>query len=232
MRTLIINGTDISTYGATLLTVDYGYSKVITYKDWLRGTKNPLFYEQDTQYTTATYKILVEAADRKALDAASSNLAALARLGKYQVSDADFYIDGDLVDAEDNPISSKAKEVTIKVEGIKTQPESKIFSPGLGEEIKFVPKGNCEVPARFRITMDMGYTVFYLTVNGKEYRITNLPTKSYLTIDGIKGRVDYGGANKIDDYQAWDFPTLIGGQENTIEITGGSLQIDYDGRWM
>lgn len=232
MRTLVINNTDISTLGATLLTVDYGYSKVTTYKDWLRGTLNPLFYEQDTQYTTATFKVLVEAANRKELDAASSNLVALARKGKYQVSNVDFYVDGDLVDAEDNPISSKAKEVTIKVEGIKTQHDIKSFSPGLGEEIVFTPVGNCEVPARFRILLDMGYTSFTLKVNGKYYNLRNLPTVSYLTIDGIEGKVDYGGGNKIDDYLSWEFPTLIGGKENTIELTGGSIQITYDGRWM
>lgn len=232
MRTLVINNTDISTLGATLLTVDYGYSKVTTYKDWLRGTLNPLFYEQDTQYTTATFKVLVEAANRKELDAASSNLVALARKGKYQVSDVDFYVDGDLVDAEDSPISSKAKEVTIKVEGIKTQHELKIVVPNLGEAATFIPLGNCEVPAKFRIVMDMGYANFFLTVNGKDYKVTNVPDVSTITIDGIEGKVDYGGLNKIEDYKAWDFPTLIGGKENTIEVTGGSVYIEYDGRWM
>lgn len=232
MRTLTINNTDVATLGATLLTVDYGYSKVITYKDWLRGTHSPLFYEQETQYTTAEYKMLVEAANRKALDTACSNLVALARKGQYQVTDCDWYIDGDIVEAEDNNISPLAREVTIRVEGIKTQHEIKILVPDLGEAATFTPVGNCEVPAKFRITMDMGHTSFFLTVNGKDYKINNVPDKSYLTIDGIKGTVDYGGLNKIEDYMAWEFPTLIGGQENTIELTGGSVQIEYDGRWV
>lgn len=80
--------------------------------------------------------------------------------------------------------------------------------------------------------MDMGYVSYFLVVNDKTYKITNTSEKATLVIDGIKGRVEYNGVNKIEDYQAWDFPTLIGGQENTIEISGGTLEIEYDGRWM
>ena len=231
MRTLIINGKDIAELGATLLTVDYGYSKVITYKDWLKGSKNPLFYSQDTQYTTATFKILVEAASRKELDAASSNLASLARKGTYKVSDSDWYIDGDITNVEDDPINSKAKEVTISIEGIKSQNESKYITFKDGKAT-YTPVGNCEVPARFQITMDIGYVNYFLTVNGTTYKINNTSTRSTLDINGIKGQVYYGGANKIEDYQAWDFPTLIGGKENTIEISGGTLLLEYTGRWM
>lgn len=232
MRTLTINNTDVSTLGATLLTVDYGYSTVITYKDWLRGTHSPLFYEQETHYTTAEYKFLVEAANRKALDTACSNLVALARKGKYQVTDCDWYIDGNIVEAEDNNISPLAREVTIRVEGIKTEPGEFFDVVPIGETVTFTPKGNCEVPVKIRILPDQGYTTYTLTLNGKDYIIKNLTTVSYLDIDGINGTVDYGGGNKIEDYLAWEFPTIIGGQENTIALTGGSVRIEYDGRWV
>lgn len=232
MRTLVINDTDITTLGATLLSIDYGYSEVITYKDWLKGSMNPIFYSQDVRYTTAAYKILVEASNRKELDLASSNLVALARKGKYQATDADFFIDGNFVSAEDTPINDKAKEIIITVEGIKSQHESRIFAPAVGEVITFTPLGNCEVPARFMITMSQGYPNYFLTVNGKDYKIKNTSTKSSITVDGILGGVIYGGGNKIEDYVEWEFPTLIGGKENTIEITGGTLTITYDGRWM
>ena len=233
MRTLKINGTDIATLGATLLTVDYGYSKVNTYKDWLKGAKNPLYFSQDTQYTTAEFKILVEANDRAALDLASSNLVALARKAKFQVSTDKFYVDGDLTDASDNPISSKAKEVTITIEGIKSQDDKLSFGVPIGETTKFTPIGNVEVPAKFRLLLNVGMPSCTLTVNGKSYVLDKTTERSYLTIDGINGKVEYGGINHIEDYQAWDFPTILCGQENTISMSaGGEVEITYTGRWM
>lgn len=239
MRTLTINGTDITTLGATLLTVDYGYSKVTTYKDWLRNAKNPLFYGQDVTYTTAQFKILVEAETRGDLDLASSNLVALAQHGKFQVTDADFYINGDLTDAEDSPISSKAKEVTITIEGIKSKDDVIIDVIPLAEVLSVTPVGNVEAAVKFDILPNVSMPNYTLTVNGKEYTITQTATPPdydgvyRCVIDGINGKVEVGGNNAIDRYQSFEFPTLVCGRPNTLEFTGGaSIRIYYTGRWM
>lgn len=71
---MTVNGTSISTFDAVLLSVDYGYSTVTTYSDWLRGAHQPLFFEQTVQYTTAQYSILVEGDDLGDLEANCSNL--------------------------------------------------------------------------------------------------------------------------------------------------------------
>lgn len=239
MRTLTINNTDISTLGATLLTVNYGYSEVTTYKDWLRGAMNPLFYGQQVKYTTAQFKVLVEAETRGDLDLASSNLVALAQHGKFQVTGTNFYIDGDLTDVEDSPINPKAKEVIISIEGIKSQDDVISDVIPIADTLIVTPVGNVESAVKFDILPNVSMPSYTLTVNGVPYTITDTSTPSdydgvyKCVIDGINGKVEVGGNNAIDRYQAFEFPTLKGGEANTLEFNGGgSVRINYTGRWM
>lgn len=231
---MTINDLPVSLYGATLLSVDYGFSKVTNYTNWLRGAKSPLFHGQDTTYTTATYTVLVEGANLAETEANCSNLVAAMNKAVIK-SNADWSLDGHLTDAStSNKISPLARELEISFEGVKmADRETLSHTFALGEAWTFEAKGNQEVPCRIDITPDMGYLDMALTINGKEFHIKNVSsTALLLLIDSERGIVTMDSANKIEDYQSWELPFIKGGL-NTISVNGApSIDISYNGRWM
>lgn len=234
MRTLTINSVDCGAYGATLLSIDWGYATVTTYKDWLRNAKNPLYFGQDQTYTTAAIKFLVEGTDYNDIDKKSSNLVAAMRKCVIKVSDCDFYLDGDLVDSSNDKISPIAREVNITIEGIKiaeTDVQSHTFTAD--EPWEFTIKGNSAVPCVIKITPDIGYVSLELTINDKTFVIKNVASKTLaLVIDSEQGTVREDGENKIEDYESWEFPYLQAGT-NKIQVNGApTVTITYNGRWM
>lgn len=234
MRTLTINSVDCGTYGATLLSIDWGYSTVTTYKDWLRNAKNPIYYGQDQTYTTAEIKFLVEGTDYNDLDRKSSNLVAAMKKCVIKVSDCDFYLDGDLVDSKNDKISSLAREVNVSLEGVKiaeTDTQTHVFK--LNEPWELDIKGNSAVPCVIKIVPEMGYTSLDMTINDKTFKVKNvLSSVLTLVIDSVQGTILQDDENKIEDYEAWEFPYLQPGK-NIIKINGTpTVTITYNGRWM
>ena len=232
---MTVNGNPISAYGATLLSAEYGYSKVTNYNDWLRGAKNPLYFGQDITYTDATFKFLVEAANLNELDIRCSDLYNAMKVSIVKEENSDWSVDGHVTNMDDsNRISPLAREVEIQFEGIKVADREQLNNVmTYGSEWTFEVKGNQDVPCQIEVIPDMGYAVFDMTLNGKLFRINTIGSESLsLVIDSEKGTVTLDGENKIEDYESWEMPYLKGGT-NTLSINGApSVKIRYNGRWM
>lgn len=234
MRTLLVNDTDIATYKATLLSVDYGYSTVTTYKDWLRGASSPLFYSQDEQFSTAIITLVVEGSNIYELDKNCSNLIKSFEKAIVKDTGHDWYLDGTFVEVSDNRVGPLGRELEIQFEGVKySDSESLTHQFIINEPWEFAARGNLTTSCRIEIAPDKGYSYLDLRINGATFRTQNVSsTTILLTIDGINGTVTADGDNKIDDYEAWSFPILKGGT-NVIECNGTpSITITYNGRWM
>lgn len=231
-RTLTINGTTMT--DGILLSVNYGYATVTNYNDWLRGSLNPLYYGQDTTYTTATYTILVEGESKEEVENKSSALVQSFKKALVMDSMTDFGIDGFLVSADNQDITGKARTIDIQFQGIKQgvrKTETHTFTLNQAWSVEI--QGNSATPAVFTFTLDMGYTAMTITINGEDFVVNNISSSATtLTIDSEKGTIDVDGTNWIENYDNWTFPNLIGGT-NTIKITGGAptLKIEYNGRW-
>lgn len=232
---MTINGVSLSDYGATLLSADYGYSKVTNYNNWLRGAKNPLFFGQDITYTEATYKMLVEAANLNELDTNCSNIANAMSQAIVKEENSDWSVEGHILSVnENNRISPLAREIEVSFEGIKIADREVLTNVmTFGSEWKFEVKGNQTIPCQIEVVPDMGYAEFELTLNGELFRIKTIGSDSLsLVIDSEKGLVTLDGENKIEDYESWEMPHLKGGT-NTLKINGApTVKIRYNGRWM
>lgn len=233
---MTVNGTAISVYGATLLSANYGYSKVTTYNDWLRGAKNPLYYGQDVTYTSAKFTILIEGSNLADTDKNCSDLYSAMQKSIVKVSGADWSVDGHVVSASDsNRISPLAREVEIEFEGVKIADRTNLIQTmTFGSPYTFTVKGNTEVPCRIQFTIDRAYLSFRFTLNGEVYEIKNIGSSdSSLVIDSEQGLVLLDGNNKIGDYEAWKLPILKPG-ENSLSVTSGAptVRIGYNGRWI
>lgn len=232
---LTVNDIATSVYGATLLSAEYGYNKVTNYNDWLRGAKNPLFFGQDKTYTEARFRFLVEATSLKELDKNCSDLYNIMSVSKVKEENCDWYVEGHVTNIDEtNRISPLAREIEISFEGIKVADRQTLTNVmTYGSSWTFEAKGNQDVPCRIEITPDMGYAEMNLTLNGKTFKIKSIGSDALsLVIDSEQGIITLDGENKIEDYEAWEFPYLEGGF-NMLSINGApTVKISYNGRWM
>lgn len=236
MRTLSINGT-VCGNNITLLSIDYGYATVTTYHDWLKHSSDPLFYGQDTQYTTAAIEVLVEADGLEALEKECSDLYASMKKAVLQDSAVDFALDGFATNIQEQRLGPKARTLTITFQGIKVgerKKESAVLS--------VIPKtievgGNNQVAAKVVVIPEKNYVTLTIEINGRQYVLSNVQydandSANRITIDGETGVVTRDGNAYIDHYDSWELPKLDAG-ENVIKCLEGypTVTFEFSGRW-
>lgn len=236
MRTLSINGT-VCGNDITLLSIDYGYATVTTYHDWLKHSSDPLFYGQDTQYTTAAIELLVEAENIGALEKKCSDIYASMKKAVLKDSAVDFSLDGFATSIQENRLGPKARTLTISFQGIKVgerQSESAVLS--------IIPKtitvgGNNQVAAKIVVIPEKNYVTLTIEINGRQYVLSDVQydasnSDNRITIDGETGTVTRGGNAYIDHYDSWELPKLDAG-ENVVKCLEGypTVTFEFSGRW-
>lgn len=237
-RTLSINGT-VCGNDITLLSIDYGYAAVTTYQDWLKHSSDPLYYGQDTQYTTAALEILVEAEGLGALEKKCSDLYASMKKAVLKDSAVDFALDGFVTGVQEQRLGPKARTLTINFQGIKVAEEqSETVVLGLTPKT-FNVSGNNQVAAVVEVLPEKNYVTLSIVVNDRKYVLKDVtyitdndPVKNKIIIDGVNGTVMRNGAAYIDHYDSWDMPSVDGG-ENSVSCPEGypTVTFKFSGRW-
>lgn len=207
-----VNDKEISDFGATFLSVDFGYSNVITYKDWLRGSLLPQFYAQEEQYTTAIIKIVVEAANIGELEKNCSNAVAAFKGKNTELNfdNMDFALVGSLVSATDTRINAKAREIEITFEGIKySLNEVKTFVNSNLTTFNMNYSGNCSVYPTIVLLLNAGDSITLTDSKQNQYSVNHtFVDGDKLVIDGNSGLVTLNNENIMGDYDAWEFPSI------------------------
>lgn len=237
-RTLSINGT-VCGDDITILSIDYGYAQVVTYNDWLKNSTDPLFYGQDTQYTTAALEILVEADGLGALEKKCSDLYASMKKAVIKDSVVDFALDGFVTNIQEQRLGPKARTLTISFQGIKVA-ERQEESLVLGLTAKpLTVKGNNEVATVIEVLPEKNYVTLSIVVNDRKYVLKDVtyitdenPVKNIIVIDGEAGTIMRNGEAYIDHYDSWDMPKLDSGV-NQISCPEGypTVTFKFSGRW-
>lgn len=237
MRTLSINGT-VCGNDITLLSIDYGYATVTTYHDWLKHSSDPLFYGQDTQYTTAAIELLVEADGLGALEKKCSDLYASMKKAVLKDSAVSFSLDGFATNIQEQRLGPKARTLTITFQGIKVGArDSESLVLGLTAKPLYV-EGNNQVATKIEVLPEKNYVTLTIDINGRQYvlkdvtYITDDVLRNKITIDGETGVVTRNGETYIDHYDSWEMPKLDGG-ENQIKCLEGypTVTFEFSGRW-
>lgn len=234
MRTLSINGT-VCGNDITLLSIDYGYATVTTYQDWLRNNLDPLYYGQDTQYTTANIELLVEAENIGALEEKCSNVYASMRKAVIKDSAVSFSLDGVATGIQEQRLGPKARTLTITFQGVKIEDkQTKNLTLSLTNQVLEV-SGNTQVATAITIHPERSYVTLTIVINDREYVLTNIEyeNNTEIVIDGINGTVTKNGESYIDHYDSWELPRLDAG-ENQIRCLEGvpSVTFEFSGKWV
>lgn len=240
---MLINDIDIKTYKAQCMDVIFGHAEITTYENWTRGSNAPREFGQTDKYASAEISFIVKGDTLSEAEKNVSNLLKQISSCKIAFDNYDFLFEGYLASQQKTPlIGKKAIKIVVTLTGRKLTTVQTV-DLGTDKYIKITPLGNCAIDTTIEIIPTKTLSVIALTVNGTNHILKHLEPNLKYYIDGRRGKVYYYDSsgsyvNKISDYEAFDFPELIGGKENVItEIlypsTGAaSTKIYYQGRWI
>ncbi len=232
---MIINGTDIREYGATLLTVEYQPPKISVEKEMVPRALLPTEYKTDIPLGTLELTIYFRGKNRAELQRDVSAFVAQFRQsavleeirgykGKYKAYLTDTNLEKTL------DVAKKILELTF--EGYFYDEDQTVEFNGQTSGQIYV-KSSTAVPCTMEITASANLEDYVITLNGEEYTVEELTAGETMIIDGREGTATIGGTNAFDAVSFWTFPRLEAG-ENTLTFSSGSADValTYTPTWM
>ena len=218
-----IDNTDISTYGAAVLTFDPGMPEIANSYLHNIGMRNVRLIRLNGEIGLREIRLEIEVSGSTELETVTrmSNLCAALRNGaELDVGDGFKYYYALASLGRPQRVSRNYYTFTATLAGYRhgsTQTATYTQSGNL------LVAGNFDAPAIFRITKTAGTT---FTVNGMTYTGTD-GAEDAVTIDGYARTVMQNGANVFGKMSMTAFPILSPGA-NAITITGtGTVVVEY-----
>ncbi len=226
---MTINGTDIASFGATLLSKLITNHDVVQIYDWLDGAAAPVFTRTEQRFKDITLTILLESNSEAETE---SRFATLIRA----VKDCTLEFDG-LSKRYDCRFKGKAEPkrlnccswlVEIDLLCHKTYlPEVIITANGVGMK-SITSLGVLPSPCLITVTPTAAIAEFVIQGFDAEIRLHNLEANKPHVIDGYLYRYLKNGINDIANYNAFAWPALPVGETNLIfSHTSTNITIQY-----
>lgn len=186
---MLINGIDISTYGATHLQHDIQTAEVITYQDWLRNAPNFIVTGQKETYKVITCEMGIKGVDDDDILQKIGNLIKQAEKCTIQFDDTVFLYDAILKAKDHKMVGNSHKLYALHIEW----QAAYAYKPAITETLDHVASktitvlGNLPTPAIATITPSIDTISATLTGLSKNpIIINNLHADNPITIDGEK----------------------------------------------
>ena len=230
---MLIDNTNISAYGGTLLSVEWKPTDITTIENWLDTAAQPNIYRQYIKYSEADITILVEGSSYDDVEQKASNIISKMKKATLSFTKRNYYIKGYLVDAQTEMINPKARIITATYKGRKLA-AAQVFTLTNGGSISV--NGNCTVPATIEITPTQSISSVNITIGNKTYAFTNLASGNTYIVDAENGKITENGV-LYSGYKSWYMPTVEGGTSTvTISPAAAALAASYkvyaQGRWI
>lgn len=228
---MLINGTDVAEFGATLLDFNVENSEIENSDNfWATDALTPFPTIQKVRWGTANAEFLVEQASDNEAEKAISRLVSLSKDAELKIVDRPLHYKGILTSTEKERISPGHYSLTIEWQC--ELPYEDTISKEISGSGSIVLDCTAKTPAIVEVTPAESITEATITGLGEDITIQNLTAGSKVTVDGEKGLVTEGGQNKWADYDSWGFPQLEPG-ENTITVDADlDITIRYKPRWL
>ena len=186
---MLINGIDISTYGATHLQHDIQTAEVITYQDWLRNAPNFIVTGQKETYKAITCEIGIKGTDDDDILQKIGSLIKLAEKCTIQFDDTVFLYDAILKVKDHKRLGYSHKIYALHIEW----QSGYTYKPAITETLDHVATksitvlGNLPTPAVVTITPTIDTISAILTgLTKNPITVSNLHANTPVIIDGEK----------------------------------------------
>lgn len=227
---MTINGIDIASFGATLLSKTITNHDVVQIYDWLDGAASPVFSRTEQRFKDVTLTILLEAPSEAETEQHFSSLilalrdCVVAFSGMNKLHSCHFK-----GKAEPKRLTATAWLVEIELLCHKTYlPEVVVNANGVNHKI-ITSISALPSPAFITVTPSTSITEFVIYGMGSsEIRIKNLTVNMPHVIDGHLFRYLKSGVNDIANYNAFEWPVLpIGTTDVLFSHSTTTVTIQY-----
>lgn len=223
---MIVNSINVcENFHAIILNREIQASDVVTYDEWLDCSILPIRVKKDKhQYASISVKILLEEDTDEEVLLSISELIRLATRCRLEFSDLEWGYDAVLVTHSTKQIMKGKAELTMNFQApVKYGPENEVIVQETSDVVTY--EGTTESPCILSILP--ASVLSSLTITGlseKPIIINHLEAGKEIVIDGELGKVTCEGANKFGDYDAWEFPRLLPG-DNTVTMDSDICQV-------
>jgi hypothetical protein len=226
---MTINGIDLSSFGAILLSKQVTNHDVVQVYDWLDGAANPVFSRSEQRFKDMTLTILLEATTEAETE---SQFSALIR----SLMDCTLVFDG-LSKRYDCHFKGKAepKRLTARAWLLEIDllchrtylPEVIITANSVGLK-SITSLGAMQSPCLITVTPTVDIAEFVIQGFDSEIRIRDLAANKPHVIDGYLFRYLKDGVNDIGNYNDFEWPTLpVGTTELIFSHTTANVTVQY-----
>jgi hypothetical protein len=214
---MTINGIDIASFEATLMSKQITNHDVVQIYDWLDGAPSPVFSRTEQRFKDITLTILIETNSEAETE---SQFSALIRA----MRDCTLVFDGFTKHfdchfqgkAEPNRLTTHAWLVELELLCHKTYlPEVIVTANGVGME-SITSLGVVASPCLVTVTPTAAIAEFVIQGFESEIRLRNLVANKPHVIDGYLYRYLKDGVNDITNYDAFAWPVLLVGTTNLV----------------
>lgn len=214
---MTINGTDIASFGGTLLAKSITNHDVVQVYDWLDGASSPVFSRSEQRFKDITLTILLEAASESEIESQFSAIiravqactVVFAGLSKRY----DCHFKGK---AEPKRLNSCAWLVEIDLLCHKTYlPEVIVTANGVSMK-SVTSLGSQPSPCLLTITPTVAIAEFVILGFESDIRLKNLEANKTHVVDGYLYRYLKDDLNDIANYDAFAWPVMPVGTINLI----------------
>ena len=226
---MTINGIDIASFGATLLSKQITNHDVIQVYDWLDGAISPVFTRSEQRFKDISLTILLESNSEAETE---SQFATLIRALKDCTLEFDglskrfdCHFKGK---AEPKHLKSSAWLIEIDLLCHKTYlPEVIVTANGVGMK-SITSLGVVASPCLITVTPAAAITEFVIQGFDAEIRLKNLEANKPHVIDGYLYRYLKDGINDIANYDAFSWPALpVGTTDLIFSHSTANITIQY-----
>jgi hypothetical protein len=226
---MTINGIDLSTFGATLLSKQITNHDVVQVYDWLDGASSPVFSRSEQRFKYITLTILIESSSESETESQFSALIraleectlVFAELPKRY----DCHFKGR---AEPKHLTARAWLVEVDLLCHKTcLPEVIVTASGVGMK-SVTSLGAQPSPCLITVTPIVDIDEFVILGFESEIRLKNLTANKLHVVDGYLYRYLKDGVNDIANFNAFAWPMLpIGTTDLIFSHSTANITIQY-----
>lgn len=223
---MTINDIEITErYHAIILNREIQTCNVVTYDEWLNRSVYPLNVNKDQyQYSAVKVKLLLEEENDEEVLISVSKVIHMATRCRLGFSDLNYIYEAILESHSTKQIMRGKAELTLTFQAGRKIYKQRIDTiTGTSKTLKY--DGTSETPCTLSITPSSVLPTLTITgLSEKPISINHLEANKEILIDGELGKVTCEGVNKFGDYDAWEFPRLLPG-ENTITLDSDICQV-------
>jgi hypothetical protein len=227
---MTINGIDITTFGATLLSKQITNHEVVQIFDWLDGASSPVFSRSEQRFKDITLTILIESTSESETESQFSALILALKECVVSFSGmSKLYSCHFKGKADPKRLTTCAWLVEIDLLCHKTTlPEVTVTANGVSS-LAITNTGALPAPCRITVTPTVAIAEFVIVgLGSSDIRIHNLEANQPHVIDGVLFRYLKGGENDIANYNAFEWPVLpVGTTELIFSHTTTHITIQY-----